>query len=115
MMIPSYLTVCECESIPLRGMFFVLSARFRKQSFQRSCTKQKGLSFRSNLSHSLAEKEGFEPPVVLPTTVFKTAAIDRSAISPGQKYIKIFFLILNRKKIFSEFFSRLSWTIRNVE
>lgn len=32
-----------------------------------------------------AEREGFEPPVVLPTTVFKTAAIDRSAISPGAK------------------------------
>ena len=29
-----------------------------------------------------AEKEGFEPPVLLQTTVFKTAAFDRSAISP---------------------------------
>ena len=29
-----------------------------------------------------AEREGFEPPEVLPSTVFKTAAIDRSAISP---------------------------------
>ena len=29
-----------------------------------------------------AEKEGFEPPEVLPSTVFKTAAIDHSAISP---------------------------------
>jgi hypothetical protein len=34
----------------------------------------------------LAEREGFEPPEVLPSTVFKTAAIDHSAISPGQKY-----------------------------
>ena len=33
----------------------------------------------------LAEKEGFEPPEVLPSTVFKTAAIDHSAISPGTK------------------------------
>ena len=33
----------------------------------------------------LAEKEGFEPPEVLPSTVFKTAAIDHSAISPLQK------------------------------
>ena len=32
-----------------------------------------------------AEREGFEPPEVLPSTVFKTAAIDRSAISPGAK------------------------------
>lgn len=33
-----------------------------------------------------AEKEGFEPPEVLPSTVFKTAAIDHSAISPLRKY-----------------------------
>ena len=30
----------------------------------------------------IAEREGFEPPEVLPSTVFKTAAIDHSAISP---------------------------------
>lgn len=30
----------------------------------------------------LAEREGFEPPVPHGTTVFKTAAIDHSAISP---------------------------------
>ena len=33
----------------------------------------------------VAEKEGFEPPEVLPSTVFKTAAIDHSAISPSAK------------------------------
>ncbi len=33
-----------------------------------------------------AESEGFEPPVLLQTTVFKTAAFDRSANSPPQKY-----------------------------
>ena len=32
-----------------------------------------------------AEKEGFEPPEPCGSTVFKTAAIDRSAISPGAK------------------------------
>lgn len=32
-----------------------------------------------------AEKEGFEPPDLLQSTVFKTAALDRSAISPGQR------------------------------
>jgi len=36
--------------------------------------------------HSLAEKEGFEPPEACTSTVFKTAAIDHSAISPLQKY-----------------------------
>ena len=30
----------------------------------------------------VAEREGFEPPVPLSTTVFKTVAIDHSAISP---------------------------------
>ena len=30
----------------------------------------------------VAEKEGFEPPDLLQSTVFKTAAFDRSAISP---------------------------------
>ncbi len=33
-----------------------------------------------------AEREGFEPPDgSSPSTVFKTAAFDRSAISPSQK------------------------------
>jgi hypothetical protein len=31
---------------------------------------------------TFAEKEGFEPPDLLQSTVFKTAAFDRSAISP---------------------------------
>ncbi len=30
-----------------------------------------------------AEKEGFEPPDLLQSTVFKTAAFDHSAISPS--------------------------------
>jgi hypothetical protein len=35
-----------------------------------------------------AEREGFEPPDLLQSTVFKTAAIDRSAISPRSKLYK---------------------------
>ena len=31
----------------------------------------------------LAEREGFEPPVPLSTSVFKTGAIDHSATSPN--------------------------------
>ena len=34
-----------------------------------------------------AEEEGFEPPEVLPSTVFKTAAIDHSAIPPKRVQI----------------------------
>ena len=32
----------------------------------------------------MAEREGFEPPVSCPTTVFKTAALNHSAISPKE-------------------------------
>ncbi len=39
----------------------------------------------SGLFSLVAEREGFEPPDLLQSTVFKTAAIDRSAISPGAK------------------------------
>ena len=52
---------------------------------------------------SSAEKEGFEPPVHCCTTVFKTAAIDHSAISPLQRYN--FFIPKNKsKKIFFNLF-----------
>ncbi len=46
--------------------------------------KEKSL-ITARLSGIFAEREGFEPPEVLPSTVFKTAAIDHSAISPAQK------------------------------
>ena len=39
----------------------------------------------------LAEREGFEPPVPLGTTVFKTAAFDHSAISPERDKSRTFF------------------------
>ena len=35
-----------------------------------------------------AEREGFEPPEPLSSTVFKTAAIDHSAISPVDLFLK---------------------------
>ena len=34
------------------------------------------------ITRVIAENEGFEPPEVLPSTVFKTAAFDHSANSP---------------------------------
>ena len=37
----------------------------------------------------LAEGEGFEPPVTCATTVFKTAAINRSAIPPWRALIPL--------------------------
>ena len=39
-------------------------------------------AFQLILVSNLAESEGFEPPDLLQSTVFKTAAIDHSAISP---------------------------------
>ncbi len=51
-----------------------------------------------------AEKEGFEPPDLLQSTVFKTAAFDHSAISPVELFrsvlrvqIYTFLLFLQKK------------------
>ena len=43
---------------------------------------QKNEPYRTRSSVWFAEREGFEPPEPLSSTVFKTAAIDHSAISP---------------------------------
>ncbi len=52
------------------------------------------------ISHfRFAEKEGFEPPVHCCTTVFKTAAIDHSAISPLQRYNFFILIIILTKNI----------------
>lgn len=55
-----------------------------------------------------AEREGFEPPEPRSSTVFKTAAIDHSAISPesGCKY-KTVFRIYQINNMFSPFLSSL--------
>ena len=42
---------------------------------------------------SFAEREGFEPPEPLSSTVFKTAAIDHSAISPRNRVQKYYFFL----------------------
>ena len=55
---------------PLDVFKIPLEIRHKKKSVNIKCL------------HSLAEREGFEPPVPRSTTVFKTAAIDHSAISP---------------------------------
>ena len=46
-----------------------------------------------------AESEGFEPPDLLQSTVFKTAAFDHSASSPLQKY-KLSLTLQTRKAFF---------------
>jgi hypothetical protein len=55
-------------------------------------------ALRDALLYLSAEKEGFEPPVPCGTTVFKTAALDRSAISPGAKVVKFLLLEIHFKK-----------------
>ncbi len=47
-----------------------------------------------NLLCALAERQGFEPWEGCPSTVFKTAAFDRSAISPIGRNISAYHLIM---------------------
>ena len=54
-------------------------------SKQKTC-KQFIYRFLDKFDMVSAEREGFEPPDLWQSTVFKTAAFDRSAISPAQKY-----------------------------
>ena len=44
--------------------------------------------FTKRLRFYFAEREGFEPPVPLSTTVFKTVVIDHSTISPVLELLK---------------------------
>lgn len=57
---------------------------FEKGVKEKSLQNQRFAGFRLFLTFNLAEREGFEPPDLLQSTVFKTAAFDRSAISPAQ-------------------------------
>ena len=49
----------------------------------------------------VAEREGFEPPEPLSSTVFKTAAIDHSAISPSKSATKVL-LFFDMTKFFAK-------------
>ena len=49
------------------------------------CLYTKNEPYWTRSSLWLAEREGFEPPEPLSSTVFKTAAIDHSAISPSSQ------------------------------
>lgn len=62
-----------------------------------------------------AEEEGFEPPDLLQSTVFKTAAIDHSAIPPsvahsffpecGCKYSNLFYVSKNYFNKYADIFA----------
>ena len=47
-------------------------------------------AFKLILVSNLAEREGFEPPDLLQSIVFKTIAIDHSAISPELRIYRCF-------------------------
>ena len=66
-------------------------------------TKNQPECFLTDFCFLVAEREGFEPPEPRSSTVFKTAAIDHSAISPGAK-VEHFFL---PTKFFTSFFSKI--------
>ena len=60
----------------------ILSNRLSK-NYRHALSQKKIDWLRISTSQNvLAEREGFEPPVPLSTSVFKTDAIDHSAISP---------------------------------
>jgi hypothetical protein len=49
---------------------------------------KKARGFRPGQQICFAEREGFEPPDLLQSTVFKTAALNRSATSPWYYVLK---------------------------
>ncbi len=75
--------IAERTRFELVKRFWRLHA-FQACLFNHSSTSPNNISQKKQLHCCfLAEREGFEPPVPLSTTVFKTAAIDHSAISPN--------------------------------
>ena len=56
-----------------------------------------------------AEREGFEPPEPLSSTVFKTAAIDHSAISPSKSGAKVLLFFQIHK-----FFAKILANMRKI-
>ncbi len=55
---------------------------FKQTIIKAEKNKEKEPKPRVRFRFLLAEREGFEPPEAFTSTVFKTAAFDRSAISP---------------------------------
>ena len=91
--------------------FFMPKPHLRASSCSVLGIKKPILSYR----FSFAEKEGFEPPDLLQSTVFKTAAFDHSAISPerhwflncGCKYRELFRLQQGIFKVFLKIKSKI--------
>ena len=85
-----------------------MSAKLHTKPQKRRKTKPAGFS---RFLALFAEREGFEPPEPLSSTVFKTAAIDHSAISPSvlrhtffRKAVQSYECFLNLQTFWSFFF-----------
>gem|GEM_PF-3389986 len=82
---------CKARDHPVggRSTFTIRALRAPVFSFSQTLKQASGLFQIKNAAMrrilSVAEREGFEPPDPCRSTVFKTAALDRSAISPGAK------------------------------
>ena len=70
---------------------FLYLCTFPFNKLMSMCLYTKNEPYRTRSSFWLAEREGFEPPEPLSSTVFKTAAIDHSAISPSNRVQKYCF------------------------
>ena len=68
---------------------FLYLCTFPFNKLMSMCLYTKNEPYRTRSSFWLAEREGFEPPEPLSSTVFKTAAIDHSAISPSKSSAKV--------------------------
>ena len=70
-----------------RQLSFLYLCTFPFNKLMSICLYTKNEPYRTRSSFWLAEREGFEPPEPLSSTVFKTAAIDHSAISPRRNLL----------------------------
>ena len=77
------------NKLKLKGLMVFWAFFVQNRQEPRSCkVLQRKKAQRKALSFNLfAEREGFEPPDPLRSTVFKTAAFDHSAISPMSNFI----------------------------
>ena len=69
------------EATSMLVAYFLCASATWKASFPDGGRTQKKPAF-AGFHHCLAERQGFEPREAFTSTVFKTAAIDHSAISP---------------------------------
>ena len=76
---PDYVARKETKNVILRPQ---VSPKNQKSWGQPQTKSRQFITNQRLVNLRVAEREGFEPPVPLSTTVFKTVAIDHSAISP---------------------------------